>query len=130
MAELGVGAGAEAVRRLLADVDGDVGDAELQRLKIGVDRHELDPRNPRLDHAVDGVDATATDTHNPNHGLVRLAASRRLVLRLLAPVARAFDDRLELPPSMQRLLGEVPLRAAREESSACSSERGLFGSWS
>ena len=47
VADLGVGAGAEAARLLVADVDGDVGDAELQRLKVGVDGHELDPGDPR-----------------------------------------------------------------------------------
>ena len=47
VADLGVGAGAEAAGLLVADVDGDVGDAELQRLKIGVDGHELDAGDPR-----------------------------------------------------------------------------------
>ena len=98
VAELGIGAGAEATRRLVADVDRDVGDAELQRLKIGVDGHELDPGDPRLDHAVDRVDAAAADADDANHGLVRLAAARRLVLRLLTPVSRTFHDRLKLTP--------------------------------
>ena len=89
VADLGVGAGAEAARLLVADVDGDVGDAELQRLKIGVDGHELDPGDAGLDHPVDGVDAGAADADDADHRLVRLAAAGRLVLGLLAPVARA-----------------------------------------
>ena len=98
VADLGVGAGAEAARLLVADVDGDVGDAELQRLKIGVDGHELDPGDPGLDHPVDGVDAGAADADDPDHRLVRLAAAGRLVGGLLAPVARRLHDRLKLPP--------------------------------
>ena len=88
VADLGVGAGAEAARLLVADVDGDVGDAELQRLKIGVDGHELDPGDAGVDHPVDRVDAGAADADDLDHRLVRLAAARRLVGRLLAPVAR------------------------------------------
>ncbi len=56
------------------------------------------PGNPRLDHAVDRVDTAAADTDDSNHRLVRLAAPRRLVGRLLAPVARRFHDRLKLTP--------------------------------
>ena len=88
VAELGVGPGAQAARLLVADVDGDVGDAELQRLKIGVDRHELDPGDAGVDHAVDGVDAGPADPDDPDHRLVRLPAPGRLIGRLLAPVAR------------------------------------------
>ena len=73
VADLGVGAGAEAARLLVADVHGDVGDAELQRLKIGVDGHELDPGDVRVDHPVDRVDAGAADADDPDHRLVRLA---------------------------------------------------------
>ena len=68
VAELGVGAGAEAARLLAADVDGDVGGAVLQRLKIGVDGHELDPGDAGLDHPVDGVDAAAADADDADHG--------------------------------------------------------------
>ena len=94
VADLGVGAGAEAARLLVADVDGDVGDAELQRLKVGVDRHELDPGDAGVDHPVDGVDAGAADADDFDHRLVRLAAAGRLVGRLLAPVARVFRHEL------------------------------------
>jgi hypothetical protein len=91
-------------------VDGDVRHAQLKRLKIGIDGHELDPGNPGLDHTVDGVDATATNTDNPNHRLVRLATPRRLVLRLLPPVSRSFNYRLDLAARRARLLGENPFK--------------------
>ena len=125
VADLGIGAGAEAARLLVADVDGDVGDAELQRLKIGVDGHELDPGNPGVDHAVDGVDAGAADADDADHRLVRLAAARRLVRRLLAPVARRFHDRLELTPSRLRFLGEDPLQPLRRSLGVALSASGL-----
>ena len=111
VADLGVGAGAEAARLLVADVDGDVGDAELQRLKIGVDGHELDPGDAGVDHPVDRVDAGAADADDFDHRLVRLPAPGRLISRLLAPVARVF--RHELLPPRQRLLGEDPLQPLR-----------------
>jgi hypothetical protein len=41
---------------------------------------------------------------------MRLTTSRRLILRLLTPIPRSFDNRLNLSPSMPRLLGENPLQ--------------------
>src|SRR5204863_4253719 len=108
--DLRVGAGAEAARLLVADVDGDVGYAELQRLKVRVDGHELDTGNARLDHAVDGIDPTAPHAYDANLRLVRLTAARRLVLGLLAPIPGRLDHRLDLPPRRTRLLGEDPLQ--------------------
>jgi hypothetical protein len=108
-----VGAGPEATRLIFADVDGDVGDAELKGLKIGVDRHELDPGDPGLDHAVDRVDATAADPNHTNLRLVRLPTPGRLILRLLPPITRSFHNRLDLPPPGTRLLGENPFKPLR-----------------
>jgi hypothetical protein len=113
VAELGIGAGAETARRLLADVNGDVGHAELQRLKIGVDGHELDPGNPRLNHPVHGIDPTTTNAHNPNNGLMRLATTGRLILRLLPPIPRSFNNRLKLTPPIAGLLGEHSFKPLR-----------------
>ena len=61
VADVGVGAGAEAAGQLAADVELDVGVAHQQRLRVGVDGDELDALEPDLDHAVDGVDAAAAD---------------------------------------------------------------------
>jgi hypothetical protein len=94
-------------------MDGDVGDAELQGLKIRIDGHELDPGNPGLDHPIDRVDPTAANPNHPNLRLVRLTASGRLVLRLLPPISRSFHHRLNLPPRSPRLLGENPLKPLR-----------------
>ena len=71
-ADLGVGAGAESAGELAADVELDVGVAHEQRLGIGVDRDELDTLESDLDHPVDGVDATATDTDDLDDGQVVL----------------------------------------------------------
>ena len=60
-ADLGVGAGAEAAGELAADVELDVGVAHQQRLRVGVDRDELDALEADLDHPVDGVHAAAAD---------------------------------------------------------------------
>ena len=37
-----------------------------QRLRIGVGDDEFDPLEPALDHVVDGIAASATDTENGN----------------------------------------------------------------
>ena len=108
VADLGIGAGAEAARLLVADVDGDVGDAELQRLKIGVDGHELDPGHVRVDHPVDRVDPGAANAHDPDHRLMRLPTARRLILRFLPPIPRRFTAAASCPRS--RLLGEDPFQ--------------------
>jgi hypothetical protein len=55
---------------LAADVQLDVGVAHQQRLRVGVDRDELDALEPYLDHPVDGVDAAATDADDLDHGKV------------------------------------------------------------
>ena len=71
-AHLGVGAGAEAAGELAADVELDVGVAHQQRLRVGVDRDELDALETDLDHAVDGVDAAAADADDLDDGEVVL----------------------------------------------------------
>jgi hypothetical protein len=91
-------------------VDGDVGDAELQRLKIGVDGHELDPGHVRVDHPVDRVDAGTADADNPDNRLMRLPTSRRLVLRFLPPVPRSLGS---LFSSRNGLLRKDPLQPFR-----------------
>ena len=77
-ADLGVGAGAEAPRELAADVELDVGVAHEQRLRVGVDRDELDALQARVDHAVDGVAATAADTDDLDHREVVLRVAEHL----------------------------------------------------
>jgi len=94
-------------------VDGDVGHAELQRLKIRIDGHELNSGNPRLNHPVDRVDAAAADADDPNNRLVRLATTGRLILRLLPPITRSFHNRLNLTPPIAGLLGENPFKPLR-----------------
>ena len=71
-ADVGVGAGAETTGQLAADVELDVGVAHQQRLRVGVDRDELDALETDLDHAVDGVDAAAADADDLDDGEVVL----------------------------------------------------------
>jgi hypothetical protein len=91
MTDFGVGAGAKPARLLIADMDGDVGDAQLQRLKVCVDGHELDAGYVRVDHAIDGIDSRTAHADDADDGLMGLAAPRRLVLRVLPPIARGVD---------------------------------------
>jgi hypothetical protein len=94
VADARVGAGAETAGHLAADVQRQVRVRRLQRLKVGVDRHELHAGQLRLDHPVDGVDARATDAHDPEDGLVgarhdglpgRGGIRRRLVAAVAGP---------------------------------------------
>ena len=61
LADVGVGAGAEALGELVADVQLDVGVAHGERLRVGVAGDELDAAQPGVDHAVDGVGPAAAD---------------------------------------------------------------------
>jgi len=83
VADGGVGAGAEPARLLVADVHGDVGDAELQRLKIGVDGHEFDPGDAGVDHPVDRVDAGPADADDLDDGRIRILINDFKHARLL-----------------------------------------------
>jgi hypothetical protein len=73
-AHVGVGAGAEALGELVADVQLDVGVAHGQGLRVGVRRDELDAAQTGVDHAVDRVGPTAADTDDLDHGEVAAAA--------------------------------------------------------
>ena len=72
MAELAPCPCFEAARLLVADVHGDVGEAELQGLEVVLTAMNSTPGYPRLDHAVDGVDAGAADPDDTDHRLVGL----------------------------------------------------------
>ena len=71
-AHLGVGAGAETAGELAPDVELHVGVAHQQRLRVGVDRDELHALEAGVDHAVDGVAATAADADDLDDGQVVL----------------------------------------------------------
>jgi hypothetical protein len=62
----------EPAGELATDVELDVGVAHEQGLGVGVDRDELDALEAHLDHAVDGVDATASDADHLDDGEVVL----------------------------------------------------------
>ena len=61
-ADLGQGAGAQALGDLFADLDLLVGLGEVKRLLVGIDSDELHARKAVLDHAVDRVVSRAADT--------------------------------------------------------------------
>src|SRR5829696_134903 len=67
VADLGVRAGAQAARELVADLQLVVGVAHLQRLRVGVDRDELDALQAGVDHAVDRVDPAAAYADDLDH---------------------------------------------------------------
>jgi hypothetical protein len=56
-----VGAGAESLGQLVANVELDVGVAHGKRLRIGVASDEFDAAQSSVDHAVDGVGTAAAD---------------------------------------------------------------------
>ena len=69
-ADLGIGAGAEALGVFASDLDLGGGLAHLELLNVGVEGDELDPTNPRLDHPIDGVTASTADANHADHGKV------------------------------------------------------------
>ena len=60
-ADVGIGARAEALREIGADVQLDVRIAHRERLRVGVRSHELDAAQAGIDHPADGVGAAAAD---------------------------------------------------------------------
>jgi hypothetical protein len=79
-AEIRIRARAQALRELTADVklDGRLAGAEL--LDVRVHRDELDLRDAGLDHAVDRIQASPSDTDDADDGEVRgRLRSRRTV---------------------------------------------------
>ena len=72
LADVGIGAGAETTGGVTTDVELDVGVAHQQRLRVGVDRDELDALEADLDHPVHGVDAAAADADDLDHGEIVL----------------------------------------------------------
>ncbi len=81
---LGVGAAAEPVGDLLADVDLDVRVADVQLLDIGVDGDELDAFDTGVHHAVDRIGPCAADTDDLDRRDIRSPLDRGLEPRLLA----------------------------------------------
>src|SRR5690606_3584007 len=62
--DLGAATGSESAGELLADPDLDVAAGTSQRLCVGVDRDALHPGELFLDHAIDGIAATAAHAHH------------------------------------------------------------------
>ena len=73
-ADLGIGPGAETTGHFAPDVELDVGVTHQKRLGVGVEGDELHAPHSGLDHSVDGVDPTATDSYHFDHG--QIAATR------------------------------------------------------
>ena len=65
--DLRVGAGAQALGELVADVQLDVGVRHLERLVVGVAGDELDAGETGVDHPVHGIGSTAADTDDLDH---------------------------------------------------------------
>ena len=107
--------GTEAAGHLAADVERHIRVRGLQRLKVGVDREELDARQLRLDHPVDGVDAGAADAHHPQDGLVGarhdgLAGRRAGRIGLVAAVAGRISSAGTAHEALQALVVDLDSR--------------------
>ena len=113
-----VGARAETARRLRADVDLHVGVAAEKRLRVGVHGDELDAREPRVDHAVDGVRPAAADADDLDHSQV--VAGTFSHVNVARPQARVQGGAVErLLPSAG--YGRFPaLSTAERSTSTCA----------
>ncbi len=81
--DVGVAAGTETTGEITSDVELDVGIAHEQRLGIGVHGDELDAFQPGVDHAIDGVHATATHAdHLDDREIVLWGAGHQRDLQL------------------------------------------------
>src|SRR3954454_11155659 len=86
-----IGAGAETLSELAADVDLDRSVAHAQLLDVGVDGDELDLADAGVDHPVDRIEAGSADTHDLDHREV----GARLGARAMQPRGR-LRERLEV----------------------------------
>ena len=91
-ADIGVGAGAKPPGELTADIELDVGVAHEQRLRVSVDRDELDALEPLFDHAIDGVDAATADSDDLDNRQIVLRCCHEegtfpLVTEVISPAA-------------------------------------------
>ena len=111
-ADLGVGAGAEALGELAADVELRRRVAHLELLDVGVDRDEVDLRDPGVDHPVERVQAGAADADDADHREVGRALAGALEAR------RVGRERLE--PARG---GPVGLRLGRSISGSRVGQR-------
>ena len=87
-ADVRIGARAESLRQLAADLQFDPHGTDPQRLLIRVGDDELDAVEPGLHHAVDGVAAAAADA---NHLDLR---AHLLLVRIAEPQAEGVVVRL------------------------------------
>ena len=117
-ADLGIGAAAEAVRDLLADVDLDVGVAHVELLHVGVDGDELDALDARVDHAVHGVGAGAADADHLDGRHVRPALDDE------RPAPAASADRPAAVGAPEELAQSIPHASAISHSAPPARGRG------
>jgi hypothetical protein len=82
--------------------------AHLQLLDVGVDRDELDLRDPGVHHPVERVHACAPDPDDADHREVGAAVARTL------EAGRVLGERLE--PVRRRRRRDDPRRLGREQS--------------
>src|SRR5262249_45108323 len=90
--DVGLRAGAEAGREFAPDVDLYRRVARLELLDVGVDADELDLGDPRVDHAVERIQAGAADADDADDGEVRGRVGKR---RAVEPRGR-LRQRLEM----------------------------------
>ena len=70
--DLRIGASTETASKLTADVELDVGITHQERLSVRINRNELDSSEPKFDHPVDSIDATAANADHLDNGEVVL----------------------------------------------------------
>ena len=123
VAELGVRAGAQPARDVGPDLERHVRGRRVQRLRVGVQRDELDAGDLGLDHAVDGVHAAAADADHAQLGLAgRLGAGRGPLV-----LGRRRAGRLAAGPSCSRAGPTRRRGAGAPAASACAARPARSG---
>ena len=116
-ADLGPRPGPESAGQLAPDLDLDVRLGDRERLRVGVDRDELDPAELVLDHAVDGVAAAAADADDLHPGGLDAALFQ---LKSHGVFPRPDSEEVLEPPfhRSEHLLDRRRLPATRAEAAA------------
>ena len=129
LADLGLGAGAEAFGEVDAELNAVLGARGGERLRVGVGDDELDAVEAGRDHVVDGIAAGAADADDGDARLqvdelwkLQLDAHRVRALPPCRDEPAAFDSRL--PPSCPSLR-ETVFNHCRRARSTPPAPRGL-----
>ena len=122
----GIGAGAEALRQLVADLHLDAGLVVVERLHVGVGDDELDAAEADVHHAVDGVAAAAADADHLDLRAAPRLRDRASAAACSSLVAIGIRSCLIVEPPLEEFL-ENPAQPSGHAAERAGADRAGSG---